>query len=115
MSELNVKEVVLAQNTNDVVEKLSVNFPVLGKKYGKKVKKIVEIVNGFNKEDISLFENQNEISIDIDDRVLLVKDDLIVNINDIPGQLIASKDGVLVSLNTKISKELLEEGLLGNL
>ena len=41
---------------------------------------------------------------------MLEKDDLIVNINDIPGQLTAAKDGVLVSLNTKISKELFEEG-----
>ena len=112
MSELNVKSVILAQNTNDVVEKkLSVNFPVLGKKHGKRVKRIVEIVNSFNKDDINLFEKQNKISVDVDGcKVLLEKDDLIVNINDIPGQLTAAKDGVLVSLNTKISKELLEEG-----
>ena len=112
ITELNVKEVIVAKNTNDVVEKsLSVNFPVLGKKHGKRVKKIVEIVNNFNKDDVDLFEKQKMITLDVDgERILLENDDLVVNINDIPGQLTAVKDGVLVSLNTKISKELLEEG-----
>ena len=111
-SEINVKEVSFSNNSSDIVEQeLVVNFPVLGKKYGKKTKSIVAVVNKLGASGVREYEKNRKIIVSVNgEKVCLAGDDLILKIKDIPGVLTAKSDEVLISLNTSISKELLAEG-----
>ena len=111
-SEVNVKEVCFSENTSDVVEqKLVVNFPVLGKKYGKKIKNIVKLVNNLDLDSVLEYEKTKKITVCVDgEDICLSNDDLILKIKDISGALTAKSDNILISLNTAVSKELLSEG-----
>ena len=111
-SEINVKEVSFSDNSSDIVEQeLVVNFPVLGKKYGKKTKSIVDVVGKLGGNGVLEYEQNREINICVDgENICLGDDDLILKIKNIPGVLTAKSDDVLISLNTSLSKELLAEG-----
>ena len=111
-SEINVKRVFLAENTNNIVErKLVVNFPVVGKKYGRVVKDILAAVEKLSPSDVDLYEAQRGIDLRLGGEVLtLGGDDLLVRVKNMPGFLTAQSSDLLVSLNTHISKELESEG-----
>ena len=111
-SEINVKKVLFANNSNDVVERsLMVNFPVLGKKYGGLMKKIVGAINNLSQSDVDVYEKSGKINLTIEGDVLTFSgDDLVIRIKNMPGYLTARSEGVLVTLNTHVSKELEAEG-----
>jgi isoleucyl-tRNA synthetase len=111
-SEINVKQVLFADNSNDVVERsLVVNFPVLGKKHGGLVKKIVGAINGLSQSDVNIYEKKGELDLMIGgDKLTFSGDDLEVRVKNMPGYLTAQSEGVLVTLNTHVSAELKAEG-----
>ena len=111
-SEVNVKEVSFSKKSSDIVEQeLVVNFPVLGKKYGKKTKSIVSVVSGLGLEGVLEYEKTGKINILVEEEnICLSGDDLVLKIKDIPGFLTARSGDVLISLNTSVSKKLLAEG-----
>ena len=111
-SEINVKEVSFSSKSSDVVEQeLVVNFPVLGKKHGKKTKSIVGVINKLGPNDVLEYEKLKKITICVDgENICLSDDDLILKIKDIPGVLTTKSDDVLISLNTSLSEKLLAEG-----
>jgi len=112
-SEINVKNVYFSNKSSSVIkQKLVVNFPVVGKKHGKRTKKIVEKVTLLSDKLVHEYEKKKNITISIDgEEICLSGDDLIMKMVEIPGVLTAKTDDVLISLNTTISKELLEEGI----
>ena len=88
-----------------------VNFPVLGKKYGGLMKKIVGAINNLSQLDVDVYEKSGKISLTIGGDVLTFSgDDLVIKIKNMPGYLTARSEGVLVTLNTHVSKELEAEG-----
>ena len=117
-NELNCKEVIF---TNDVSEFTSYtikpNFRVLGPKVGKMIGKIqqaLQTVDGSkaNKE----LNSNNSLSIEVDGtNVVLEKDDVLVEIKQKEGYESASDKGITVVLDTFLSKELLEEGMVREL
>ena len=111
-SEINVKQVLFAENSNDVVErKLVVNFPVLGKKHGGLMKEIVNAVRELSPSDVALYEKHGELSVSLaEGAVSLSGGDLQVQAKNMPGYLTAQSSGLLVTLNTSISNELESEG-----
>jgi len=113
LSELNIKKLIFSSNSGEVVSRrLKVNFPVLGKKHGKHIKKIVQIITKLNQDDVNKFENEGCLQISVNNNVILLeKEDLIITSEDLPGFLTANNDKVLVALNTSISASLYKEGL----
>ncbi|MAQ31165.1 MAG: isoleucine--tRNA ligase [Flavobacteriales bacterium] len=111
-SEINVKNVFFEKNSNNIVKrKLVVNFPVVGKKYGKLVKEIVSAVGDLREEDLSDFEASGEISLNLlNSSVVLKSADVFIKADDVPGVLTAKADDVLVVLNSELSSDLLEDG-----
>ena len=111
-SEVNVKNVLFENNANRVVsKKLVVNFPVLGKKHGKLIKELVSVVGGFGDDEVFTWESDGCLSVLVDGKTILLEhEDLLVKVEDVPGSLTAKGDGVLVVLNTNLSKDLLNEG-----
>jgi isoleucyl-tRNA synthetase len=104
--------VLFAENSNSVVErKLVVNFPVLGKKHGGLMKDILVAVGGLSSSDVEVYERDGVLSLNLNSGLLkLGGDDLRVQVKDMPGYLTAQSNGLLVTLNTHISKELEAEG-----
>ena len=113
LSELNIKRLVFSSNSGGVVKRsLKVNFPVLGKKHGKLIKPIVQIVNNLSQLDVDRFDIDGVLEINIDNnKVFLEREDLIIKSEDLPGFLTAKNDEILVALNTSISQSLYKEGL----
>ena len=111
-SEINVKSVLFSEKSEGVVKaRLVPNFPVLGKKYGNLMRSIVSEVSAFSDRDVLSFVENKQISLQLDNRkVVLLEEDLVMKVEDLPGFLTAKNDNVLVSLNTTMSKELLDEG-----
>lgn len=117
-NELNCKEVIF---TNDVSEFTSYtikpNFRVLGPKVGKMIGKIqqtLQTVDGSkaNKE----LNSNNSLTIEVDGtNVVLEKEDVLVEIKQKEGYESASDKGITVVLDTFLSKELLEEGMVREL
>ena len=111
-SEINVKSVLFSAESDGLVKKCLVpNFSVLGKKYGSLMREIVSGVKLFTDVDVLTFIKNGEISLFVNEReLILFGDDLVVKVEDLPGFLTAKNNRVLVSLNTSISKSLLDEG-----
>ena len=58
-----------------------------------------------------MFEKNKTINIKVDGQVVGLKnDDLVLKLESLPGFLTAQTSGVVISLNTQMSKELLNEG-----
>jgi len=95
-----------------LVKSIKPNFQTIGPKYGKQMKAIAGIVNGFNQEDITQIEVNNgwkgtieghEIELDLSDFTIVAQ--------DIPGWLVASESGLTVALDITLSEELKNEGI----
>ena len=115
MTEVNIKEIEYIDDTSGVlVKSIKPNFPVLGKKYGKKVKDIVGVINSFDAEHISRIEKDGKISVNLigsGEETTLDLEDVLILSEDIPGWSVASQDGVTVALDINITDELKQEGL----
>jgi isoleucyl-tRNA synthetase len=112
-SEVNVKKVLFSNNSSTIVNRrLVVNFPVLGKKHGGKIKSIVREVEKINSLSVDSYEKSKNLILSIDgEKIILSDDDLVIKVEDMPGFLTTkTTDGLLVSLNTTISQKLLNEG-----
>ncbi len=111
--ELNVKEVVFANNLSEYMNfTVKPNFKEVGKIFGKNIKEFSDKLLELTNEDISLLEEGKTIDMTIDN----TKYEVDLNMVDIR---ISSKEGFatgmdgnkFVILNTTLTKELLNEGL----
>ncbi|CAG5086195.1 isoleucine--tRNA ligase [Parvicella tangerina] len=113
LSEVNVKELEIIDESNEMLtKKIKPNFKTIGKKYGKLMKPIISLTNGFDQGDIAEIErNQGwkgevegeEVTLDLNDFEILTQ--------DIPGWLVANDNDLTVALDVTLSDELREEGI----
>jgi len=117
LSEVNVKEVeYLKETTGVLVKSIKPNFKALGPRYGKMMKQIAAVVNGFNQDDIARIEQDEKFLIDIEGQeveILLTDVDIITQ--DIPGWLIAGIGNLTVAMDVTLTPELIEEGIARDL
>jgi len=59
--ELNVVELTLSTDTSNIVLEPTLNFRVLGKKLGKDMKKVLEVVKCLSTEELQAFDNEGKI------------------------------------------------------
>ncbi|WP_276168931.1 isoleucine--tRNA ligase [Zobellia alginiliquefaciens] len=113
MSEVNVKEVELLDDASGIlVKQIKPNFKTLGPKYGKDMKKIAQAVAQLGQEDIQKIEQDGEISLDIDDKIITLQlQDVEIASQDIEGWLVASSGSITVALDVTINEDLREEGI----
>lgn len=113
LSEVNVKEMELVDTNNPMfVKSAKANFKTLGKKYGKLMKAIADIVKDFSSETINAVEQQKSIAFQVEGaEVVLALEDMEITTNDIPGWTVISESGVTVALDTTITPELRQEGI----
>ena len=112
--EVNVKEIEFIDDASGIlVKQIKPNFRTLGPKYGKQMKDIAAVINGFTQQDIQAFERQGTKEITLDgERLTLTLDDVEITSQDIEGWLVASSStGLVVALDATITDELRAEGI----
>ncbi len=113
LSEVNVKALeYLTDTTGVLVKKIKPNFKTLGPKYGKLMKQIAAVVNGFGQEEIASIENKGRYDIVVDhQKIALTIEDVEILSEDIPGWQVATEGRITVALDTTISNSLRQEGI----
>ncbi|MFO7810614.1 MAG: isoleucine--tRNA ligase [Candidatus Delongbacteria bacterium] len=105
--ELNVKEVIFIENEEELANiTAKPNFRVLGKKYGPKVKSIAAAVAQMSLSEIRSVENGQIIEIEGENIGI---EDIFIKHESKEGIFSASENNITVSLDVKITPELLAE------
>ncbi|MFD1551646.1 isoleucine--tRNA ligase [Putridiphycobacter roseus] len=113
LSEVNIKEIELLEDTTGVlVKKIKPNFKTIGPKYGKQMKAIAGLVNGWDTTNIAAVEKNQGWTGEINgETISLDLADFDIVTDDIPGWLMASEGGLTVALDVTLSPALKSEGI----
>ena len=113
MSEVNVKEIELIENTTGLITKrIKPNFKTLGPKYGKQMKQIAALVAGFSQDQIAAIEASAETLLDMDgEKITVTPADFEITSEDMPGWLVATEGKLTVALDITITDDLRAEGI----
>ncbi len=113
--ELNVKKVVLGADMKDYVHfEVKPNLPVLGKKYGKLIPRIKEEIAKLNQMDLAVkVQNGGTEYIQIgDEQIELFSENLLITMQGKEGFAFSGSGEIGVVIETTITEELREEGML---
>jgi isoleucyl-tRNA synthetase len=112
LDEINVKSVEFVSDDSEIVErKVKPNFKSIGPKFGKKVKRIAQMIREMRKDEVKKLESEGRFELDIDgEKVEITLNDVEIYNENIKGWVVES-DGVLtVALDTELTDELIAEG-----
>ena len=112
-SEVNVKEIQLLDDASGIlVKRIKPNFKTLGPKFGKEMKQIANVVNGFSQKDIQKIEQDGELTIQLENKsITLQLQDVEISSQDIEGWMVATSGKLTVALDVTINEELRNEGV----
>ena len=112
MSEVNVKEVELIENTAGIITKrIKPNFKTLGPRYGKYMKQIAAMTAEFSQERIARIESAPETVLDLGaERITVTPADFEITSEDMPGWLVSTEGKLTVALDITLTDELRAEG-----
>ena len=113
--ELNVKKVVLGADMKEYVSfEIKPNLPVLGKEYGKLIPQIREKISEFNQMDLATKVQSEGIEyIELEDvQIPLSSENLLITMHGKEGFAFSGEGEIGVVLDTHLTQELKEEGVL---
>jgi len=114
-AEVNIKELEIIPAETDMqnlVRKIKPNFKTLGKKYGKQMKEIAQVMTSFGKDEISEIETKGSYLILLaSGEVRLEPEDVEIITEDMPGWLVANEGKLTVALDITVTDDLLREGI----
>ena len=110
--EINVKEVVYTESSNDVIEKRAkANFKVLGPKAGKLMGKLAAVIAGYADDQIRHIEKSGSDTIVIDGHEMKITlDDIEINAIPREGLATQSDTDLTIALDLTLTDDLLDEG-----
>ena len=112
MDELNIKAIDRAKSESELIRyKIKPNLPILGQKYGKELKKIVSEL-AKNKDQKILEEIRKNKKYQIDNKIFILREDLLFEQESKEGWTCAGDDTVAVGLSTNLSDSLIKEGII---
>jgi isoleucyl-tRNA synthetase len=113
LSEINVKELELLEDTTGVLtKKIKPNFKTIGPKYGKHMKAIAGMVKTWGGQEIAFVEQNKGWSGEINGEFIQLDfNDFEIETDDIPGWLVTSENGITVAMDITVSHELRQEGI----
>lgn len=111
--ELNVKEVIFSSDEKAFVSlKPKPNFRVLGKKVGKAMKAVHAAIDQLDQSALSELAHHHGLKINVEgEELLLTPEDVQVERAIKEGLIAANEGEITIALETKLSEELLSEGL----
>jgi len=112
-SEVNVKSVEVLEDASDIlVKQIKPNFKALGPRFGKDMKAVAQLINGFDADDIKKIEQNGVLDVDVNGKsITLERSDVEITSQDIEGWLVASSGSLTVALDVTITEELRKEGI----
>ncbi len=114
LEEVNVKDIEYVTDDSGIVHKSAKpNFPALGKKYGKMMKKLTPAIKNLSSDQITILEQKGYISIDLDDTesVQLNTEEIDVVRTGLEGWSVETESGLSVAVDTELNDELVSEGI----
>ncbi len=111
--ELNVKSVVYETDEGKLVTLSSkANFKLLGKKLGKDMKPVADIVAGFGGPELKDLEVNGSITVKLDGRKYgLSKEEVIIERTEREGLTVMNSGSLTIALDTNLTPELIDEGI----
>jgi isoleucyl-tRNA synthetase len=114
LDEVNVKGIEFVDDDSDIVSKSAKpNYPVLGKKLGKKMKAVAKHVASLTTGEISDYEKKGfmDLQLDDNDTIRLGKNDLEIIRTGLEGWSVETEKNITVALDTELNENLVREGL----
>ncbi len=114
LDEVNVKEIEYVDDDSGIVSKSAKpNFPVLGKRLGKRMKAVAKKINQLSTEDITKFEDEGviELLLDDDEKVRISSNEIEIQRTGLQGWSVETEKGITVAVDTELTPKLIEEGL----
>ncbi|HOS32623.1 MAG TPA: isoleucine--tRNA ligase [Spirochaetota bacterium] len=111
--ELNVKNVVFEQEEEKLVTlTCKANFRVLGKKAGKDMKTLADIISKFGAKEARDLEDGKDVKVKVGEvEYSLAIEDVLVERKEKEGLTILNEGSLTVALDSTLTKELVEEGI----
>ncbi|MEJ7737852.1 MAG: isoleucine--tRNA ligase [Chitinophagaceae bacterium] len=111
-AEVNVKEIEYISNADGFVsKKIKPDFQALGKKLGPRMKLVASALSVFTQQDIATLERDGSFTLFIEgDPISISLNEVEITSEDIPGWMVANKDGLTVALDVTITPDLENEG-----
>lgn len=111
LDEVNVKELEFVEG--DMLEKkVKCNFRVMGKKFGKLMKAVAAAVGALSQDAINELSVNGSVQVDVDGQTVeVVREDVEIVSEDIPGWTVANDGALTVALDLEITEELKNEGM----
>jgi Isoleucyl-tRNA synthetase len=115
-AEVNIKELQIIPADTDMenlVKKIKPNFKTLGKKYGKLMKEIAQVMTAFTKQQISEMERSGNYAFVLSsgENVELTSEDVEIITEDMEGWLVANEGRLTVALDITLTDGLVREGI----
>ncbi|MBK0381711.1 isoleucine--tRNA ligase [Pedobacter sp. SD-b] len=113
LSETNIKEIEYIKDTAGIIKKkIKPNFKSLGKKLGKDMKAVADVINAFNDNEIAELEQNGSYAIQTDYATYdIVLEDVEITAEDVEGWQVTNVGKLTVALDVNVSEALREEGL----
>lgn len=111
LDEVNVKELEFVEG--DMLEKkVKCNFRVMGKKFGKLMKAVAAAVGALSQDAINELSVNGSVQVHVDGQTVeIVREDVEIVSEDIPGWTVANDGALTVALDLEITEELKNEGM----
>lgn len=113
LSEVNIKSIEFLGSDNSFIKKkIKPNFKALGARLGGKMKAAANAIGALSQEEIQTLETKHELELLVDgEAVKVLRSEVDIIAEDIPGWSVANKDSLTVALDITITDELLNEGV----
>ena len=110
-SEVNIKEIKFVESIQ-LEKTIKANFRILGKKYGKLMGAVNREIQSMTQEQINQLDADGHIELKVGEQNIdLLKDEVDIFSQDIPGWSVINDGTLTVALDLKITDELRREGL----
>lgn len=116
-SEVNIKAVEYIDDASGIlVKNAKPNFPLLGKRFGPKMKMVAAAIGKWGQDEINSLEKNGSFAIEVDgETASLTAEEVLITSQDIPGWSVASANGITVALDVTLTEELKQEGIARDL
>ncbi len=114
LEEVNVKTLELLDTDSDLVgKKAKPNFKSIGPKFGKNVNSVANLIRNLTPEQVKIIEKGERLSLLLNENdIIIAPDDVEIVSEEIKGWIVESIEGTTVALDTALTEELINEGLV---
>ena len=111
--ELNVKMITSIDTTDSyIIQQVKPDFAQLGKRLGKRMKEAAGLLDGLSPNEISLFLDAGEVTVELGEKKEVIKlEEVQILQQTTEGFAAESEGGLTVILDTRLTPELVQEGI----